>query len=102
MLIDEEGISRGTSRKVNFCFELIPSKLINSADIDSKRKHFTGILLHIKGTATVRWTEQHTRHVNGRSQTHTITYYGTEEYMEMKYYCIGGRERKDLSLNFDS
>ncbi|GJQ81950.1 hypothetical protein Trydic_g20415 [Trypoxylus dichotomus] len=53
-------------------------------------KKLRGIYLELRGAARVRWTETETRHVNGKSESHTVAYYAEEEYFKMKLYCIGG------------
>ncbi|KAI4454694.1 hypothetical protein MML48_9g00018889 [Holotrichia oblita] len=57
------------------------------------------ILFQVSGGADVKWTERQTRHVNGRSQSYSVTYYAKEEYFKMKYYCIGGQDTIILPPN---
>ncbi|KAK9754050.1 Arrestin (or S-antigen), N-terminal domain [Popillia japonica] len=58
----------------------------------NKPKKIKGILFQVRGCADVKWSEQHTRTVNGRTQYYQTSYYAQEEYFKMKYYCIGGQD----------
>ncbi|XP_061387438.1 arrestin domain-containing protein 17-like, partial [Musca vetustissima] len=60
---------------------------------------FTGIIIKFLGEANTEWSE--TRKVTnseGRDEDETITFKGHEEYFQIKYYLVGGKNSPEIEL----
>lgn len=67
----------------------------------SRLLHFTGISIEIKGEANCSWTETKSSSINtGSRNDGFVTYIGTEEYFNHKYYAVGDENGTALIDNF--
>nr|XP_049702086.1 arrestin domain-containing protein 17-like isoform X2 [Helicoverpa armigera] len=55
-----------------------------------KVKTIHGIFVDIKGFCKVHWTTSHTRRVNDRTETYTVSHDSHEEYFRRKTFLFGG------------
>uniref|UniRef100_A0A2A4K7M0 Arrestin C-terminal-like domain-containing protein n=1 Tax=Heliothis virescens TaxID=7102 RepID=A0A2A4K7M0_HELVI len=55
-----------------------------------KVKTIHGIFVDIKGFCKVHWTTSHTRRINDRTETYTVSHDSHEEYFRRKTFLFGG------------